>query len=169
MHHPQYLCPQPFTLCSRLLRVLQVLVRFPLPCRRFSSLDLQFILRILSLIFCINLFGILSYHLPLYPAVQLDVLAVVVDVVAGVVDVQGHVLVLQVLLQPALVRLTATQLLVHLQKYPIWHRSAKPAKLVKTCNKKSLIFPCWVLIVSTSFSRATSTQSRTFPSMIESL
>ena len=100
---------------------------------------------------------------------QLDVLAVVVDVVAGVVDVQGHVLVLQVLLQPALVRLTATQLLVHLQKYPIWHRSAKPAKLVKTCNKKSLIFPCWVLIVSTSFSRATSTQSRTFPSMIESL
>ena len=57
------------------------------------------------------------YHLPLYPAVQLDVLAVVVDVVAGVVDVQGHVLVLQVLLQPALVRLTTPQLLIHLQKH----------------------------------------------------
>ena len=57
------------------------------------------------------------YHLPLYPAVQLDVLAVVVDVVAGVVDVQRHVLVLEVLLQPALVRLTTPQLLIHLQKH----------------------------------------------------
>ena len=83
----------------------------------------------------------MSSCLPLYPAVQLDVLAVVVDVVAPgdhhghhvnmvsdqgeddddhdndvarVVDVQRHVLVLQVLLQPALVGLATSKLLVHL-------------------------------------------------------
>ena len=43
------------------------------------------------------------FHLALNPAVELDVLAVVVDVVTGVVDVQRHVLVLQILLQSALV------------------------------------------------------------------
>ena len=37
-----------------------------------------------------------------------------------------------------------------------------PCLMMVTCNKKSLIFPCCVLIVSTSFSRATSTQSRTY-------
>ena len=50
---------------------------------------------------------------------QLDVLAVVVDVVAGVVDVEGNVLVLQVLLQPTLVRLATPQFLVHLHRYQL--------------------------------------------------
>ena len=116
MHHPQYLCPQPFTLCSSLLRVLQVLVRFSLPRCWLSAFHLHFgfwislsdtgqqsqVLRCLS--FCIfSLLYFIFHHLSLYPAMQLDILAVVVDVVAGVVDVEGNVLVLQVLLQPTLV------------------------------------------------------------------
>ena len=108
-----HLSPQPFTLCSRLLRILQVLVRFPLPRCRLGAFHLQVVYFLLSFDILYRIFHYLSLNTP----VKLDVLAVVVDVVAGVVDVQGHVLVLQVLLQPALVGLAATQLLVHLQRF----------------------------------------------------
>ena len=68
-----------------------------LSARRLSPVQVVYFLLSFDILY------IIFHYLSLNTPVQLDVLAVVVDVVAGVVDVQGHVLVLQVLLQSALV------------------------------------------------------------------
>ena len=80
-----YLSAQPFTLRARLVRVLQVLVRLSLPRRRLGAFHLEWFHLFQNLIEKI----FLSSCLPLDPAVQLDVLAVVVDVVAPG-DRHGH-------------------------------------------------------------------------------
>ena len=67
------------------MRVLQVLVRLSLPRRRLGAFHLEWFHLFRNLIEKI----FLSSCLPLDPAVQLDVLAVVVDVVAPG-DRHGH-------------------------------------------------------------------------------